>query len=180
VSDSPAGSTATAANAQDPRRGRALGALLFNLAFALTLWALLMDTITFTGDYTRPLVQAVACSSISLILLAIAWRSMGWIARSLSADGLMNGGGLVALDQLFSKRFEVSNQTILQAGIMISYMRDCSAHRDVKAAYSTALDRLRDQAHERYADENKKLEQALQDNEPRLGLFLRELLANPR
>ncbi|MBI1851797.1 MAG: hypothetical protein HYR85_15770 [Planctomycetes bacterium] len=61
------------------------GPVCVSVALLLTLWAVITDNITLTtGRYTAVLIQAVVCSSASLLCLAFGWPRMSTLLRVLS------------------------------------------------------------------------------------------------
>jgi hypothetical protein len=67
-------------------RERDLGRpLCFNAAFVLTLWALFVNSVDLaSGDYASVVIQALVCSALALVLIAIRWRRMPGFARAIS------------------------------------------------------------------------------------------------
>ena len=56
--------------------------LYFAAAFLMTLWAAMLNTVTFaTNDYTRIGLEAIACAAGATVLLVLAWPRMGWPGR---------------------------------------------------------------------------------------------------
>ena len=71
---------------QARRVGSPVGFLAYTGALLLTIYAVAINNITFaTRDYTSIVFQAIACASIAIFLVVVAWRRIPPTGRTIAA-----------------------------------------------------------------------------------------------
>ena len=88
-----------------------------------------------------------------------------------SIDGLRNAGGLISLSNYFDP-LAVTNQGILQAGALISYIRSPSADPKVKEAYQAVLAAIKAPKNQGLEKAFRALEKTLQANEKKITAYV--------
>ncbi|MFO0980521.1 MAG: hypothetical protein U1E76_02045 [Planctomycetota bacterium] len=88
-----------------------------------------------------------------------------------SLDMLRNAGGLISLNNYFDP-MAMSNQSILQAGLLINYTRSSEADAKVKEAYQAVLQAFKAAKNQGLEKAFRALEKSLQQNEKKIQEYL--------
>jgi hypothetical protein len=153
----------------DPQTGSYVGIVNYALTPDYTTYMamqaaseLALRSHEFGETVPRWFIEGVACSEA---------RFFDPLLGKWTIDGLRNAGGLVSLNNYFDP-LVVSNQGILQAGLLVTYIRSSAADAKVKEAYQEVLKAFKAPKNQGLEKAFRALEKTLQANEKKITEYM--------